>query len=98
LAGFLLGLIHRGKQLLFRVFAKQRRLDSLGDQRFLLFLGSQDVGGALGAGEQVLAVLDVEQGAQRLDATDDLQEVVGLRSDNGVNQVVSRALVAKIDF
>ena len=43
----------------------------------LLLLGLEDVGGAAIAGEQVLAVLGVEEAAERGDATGDEQEVVG---------------------
>ena len=42
----------------------------------LLLLDAQDVGGALDAGEQVLAVVGVEEFAERLDAAHDQQQVV----------------------
>ena len=42
----------------------------------LLFLGSQDVGGAAIADEQVLAVLGIEQAPERLDPAHDHEEVV----------------------
>ena len=63
------------------------------------FLGAQDVGGAAVAGEQVLAVLGVEQPPERLDPPDDHQEVVlAGQSVDGVDQVVPGALVAQIDL
>ena len=43
----------------------------------LLFLGAQDVGRALIAGKQVLAVVGVEELAESLDAARDHQEIVG---------------------
>ena len=65
----------------------------------LLFLGAQDVGGAAIAGEQVLAVLGVEQAPERLDAADDHEEIVlaGQR-EHRVDQIVPRALVAQVDL
>ena len=42
----------------------------------LLLLVAEDVGRAFVAGQQVLAVLGVEEFAQRFDATDDEEEVV----------------------
>ena len=44
--------------------------------RVLLLLDAQDVGGAAIAGEEVPAVLGVEEAPERLDAADDHQEVV----------------------
>ena len=65
----------------------------------LLLLGAQDVGGAAIAGEQVLAVVAVEQLAERLDAAHDHQQVVLARQrEHRVDQIVPRALVAQVDF
>ena len=65
----------------------------------LLLLGAQDVGGAAIAGEQILAVVAVEQRAERLDAADDHQQVVLARQrEHRVDQIVPRALVAQIDL
>ena len=65
----------------------------------LLLLGAQDVGGAAIAGEQVLAILGVEQSPERLDAADDHQKIVlaGQREDR-VDEIMPRALVAEVDF
>ena len=65
----------------------------------LLFLGAQDVGGAAIAGEQVLAVVAVEESPERLDAADDHQQIVlaGQR-EHRVDEIVPRALVAQIDL
>ena len=67
----------RLRQRPFLVLAIERRV-GLADilARVLLLLDAEDVGRALGAGEQVLAVLGVEEFAQRLDAADDQHEVV----------------------
>ena len=64
----------------------------------LLFLGGQKLRGALGAGEQVLAVFRSDEGGQRLDAAGDHQQVVGFRRQHGVDQVVAGAVIAEIDF
>ena len=42
----------------------------------LLLLDAQDIGRAFDAGEQILAVVGVEEFAERLDAADDHQEIV----------------------
>ena len=86
------------------LFGRQReegRIMRAGESfRAVLFLlGAQDVGGAAIAGEQVLAVLGVEQLAQRLDPADDEKEVVLARQrEYGVDEIVPRALVAQVDF
>ena len=59
----------------------------------------EDVAGALGAGEQILAVVGVEEFAERLDAADDHQEIVlAAEREHGVDEVVSRALLAELDL
>ena len=65
----------------------------------LLLLDAQDVGRALGAGEEILAVVGVEEFAERLDAADDQHEVVlaGQR-EHGVDEIVARALLAQLDL
>ena len=65
----------------------------------LLFLGSQDVGGAAIAGEQVLAVLGFEQFSERLDPADDHEQIVLPRQrEHRVDEIVPRALFAEVDF
>ena len=65
----------------------------------LLLLDAQDVGGALDAGEQVLAVVGVEEFAERLDAAHDHQQVVlAAEREHGVDQIVPRALLAQLDL
>ena len=55
--------------------------------------------GALGAGEQVLAVIGVEEFAERLDAADHHQEIVlAAEREHGVDEIVARALLAELDF
>ena len=63
-----------------------------------LLLG-QDVHGALVAGEEVRAVLGVEEGLQRADAGDEEDEVVlAAELEAGVDDVVADALVAEVDL
>ena len=65
----------------------------------LLLLDAQDVGGALDAGEQVLAVVAVEEFAERLDAAHDQQQVVlAFEREHGIDQIVPRALLAQLDL
>ena len=59
----------------------------------------EDVRGALGAGEQVLAVVGVEEFAERLDAADDQHEIVLARQrEHGIDEIVPRALLAELDL
>ena len=65
----------------------------------LLLLDAQDVGRAAIAGEQVLAVLGVEEAAERLDAADDHEQVVlAFEREHGIDEIVPRTLVAEIDL
>ena len=65
----------------------------------LLFLGAQDIGGAAIAGEEILAVVGFEKTAERFDAAHDHQEIVlAGQSEDRVDQIVARALVAEVDF
>ncbi len=88
-------------EILFRWRSERGRIVLAGEGlgAVLLFLGAQDVGGAAIAGEQVLAVLGVEQPAERLDPADDHEQIVlaGQR-EHRVDQIVPRALVAEVDF
>ncbi len=60
----------------------------------LLLLDAQDIDGALGAGEEIGAVLGVEEAPQRLDPLDDHQEIVAAEREYGIDQIVPRALIA----
>ena len=65
----------------------------------LLLLDAEDVGGALVAGEQVLAVVGVEEFAERLDAADDQHEIVlAFEREHRVDEIVTRALLAQLDL
>ena len=65
----------------------------------LLLLDAQNVRRALGAGQQILAVVGVEELAQRLDAADDQQEIVlAFEREHGIDEVVTRALLAELDL
>ena len=51
------------------------------------------------AGEQVLAVLGVEEFAERLDPADDEQEIVlAFEREHGIDEIVARALLAQLDL
>ena len=65
----------------------------------LLLLDAEDVRRALGAGEEIFAVVGVEEFAQRLDAADDQHEIVlaGQR-EHGIDEIVARALLAELDL
>ena len=59
----------------------------------------EDVGRALGAGEQILAVVGVEEFAERLDAADDQHEVVlACEREHRIDEIVPRALLAELDL
>ena len=65
----------------------------------LLLLDGEDVRRALGAGEQVLAVVGVEEFSERLDAADDHQEIVlASEREHGIDQIMPRALLAELNF
>ena len=65
----------------------------------LLLLDAEDVGRALVAGEQVLAVVGVEEFSQRLDAADDQQQIVlAFEREHRIDEIVPRALLAQLDF
>ena len=98
--GLLLGGVDRLGERPFLVLAIERRV-GLADifARVLLLLDAEDVGGALVAGEQILAVLGVEEFAQRLDPADDEHEIVlAFEREHGIDQIVPRALLAQLDF
>ena len=70
----------------------------VGFTRFLLLV-AEDVGGALVAGEQRLAVVGVEEFAQGFDAADDEQEVVLVaEGEDRIDQIVAGALLAELDL
>ena len=67
--------------------------------RVTLLLDTDDVGRPLVASEQILAVLGVEEGAQRLDpANDQHQIVLAFEREHRIDQVVPRALLAQLDL
>ena len=64
-----------------------------------LGFGTQDVGGALVAGEEVGAVLCGDEGLQRVDAGEQADEIVlATEREDGVDQVVADAGLALLDF
>ena len=59
----------------------------------------ENIARALGAREQVLAVVGVEELAERLDPADDHQEIVlALQREHRIDEIVPRALVAELNF
>ena len=51
------------------------------------------------AREQTFAVLGVEEFSQRLDAADDEEKIVlAFEREHGIDEIVPRALLAKLDF
>ena len=59
----------------------------------------EDVAGALGARQQVLAVVGIEEFSERLDAADHHQEIVlTAEREYGVDEIVPRALLAELNF
>ena len=100
-AGFHLHQVDRVRQRLLFVEAVERRRRARRRSVRLSFFSSmrEDVAGALGAGEQVLAVIGVEEFAERLDAADDHQEIVlAAEREHGIDEIVPRALLAELDF
>src|SRR5690606_8098929 len=72
-----LGGADRLEQRLLLRLGQETRIDVAieGGARLLLFL-AQDVGGALGAGKQVLAVVRVEEASKRLYPADDEEDFI----------------------
>jgi hypothetical protein len=65
--------------------------------RVLLLLDSDDVSRALIAGEEILSVLGIEEFSQRLDATDDEQQIVlAFECEHRVNEIVPRAAASAV--
>ena len=95
-----LGDVDRLRQRLFLVLPIELRIGRADIFAcVLLLLDADDVGRTLVAGEQVLAVLGIEEFAKRLDAADDEQEIVlAFEREHGVDQIVPRALLAELDF
>src|SRR5262249_60553477 len=64
-----------------------------------LLLDAQDVGGALRTGEQIPAIVAVEEFSQRLDPADDQDEVIlVLQRKHRIDEIVTRALLAQLDL
>ena len=65
----------------------------------LLLLDADDVGRALVAGEQVIAVLSFEEFSQRLDAADDEEKVVLLsKRKYRIDKIVTGPLFPQLNF
>ena len=63
----------------------------------MLLLDADDVGGALIAGQQIFAVVGVEEFSQRLDPADHQNEIVlAFQREHGIDQIVPGALLAEL--
>ncbi len=64
-----------------------------------LLLDADDVGGSLVAGEQIPAVVRIQEAPQSVHPADDQHEIVlAAQCEHGINQIVARTLVAELDF
>ena len=62
-------------------------------------LDAQDIRRALDAGQQIFAVVGIEEFAERLDAANDHQQIVlAFEREHGIDEIVPRALLAQLDF
>ena len=85
-----------GQRLFLGLFQQARIRRLIVAASILLLLDAQDVDGALGAGEEMLAVLGVEEEPKRLDAAHDHEQIVAAEREHGIDQIVPRALVAQM--
>ncbi len=59
----------------------------------------ENIAGALGASEQILAVIGIEKFAERLDPVNHHQKIVlTVQREYGIDEIVPRALLAELDF
>ena len=95
-----LDLIDRHSQRLFlRQFVQPGIRRAVERALVLLLLDREDVTRPLGPRKQVLAVVAVEEFAERLDATDHHQEVVlAAEREHGIDEIVTRALISELDL
>ena len=88
-----------GQRLFFRQIIKLRIRRTGIIAAVLLLLDTDDIGGALVAGEQALAVFALEEFSQSFDPADDEEKIVlAFEREHRVDEIVARALVAKLDF
>jgi len=98
--GLGLGHFNRAGQRLLLRLPVELSLRRAGIVAVVLFLfDAGDVGRALSAGEQILAVLTVEKLSQCLDPTHDQQKIVlAFEGKDSVNEIVPCALFAQLHF
>ena len=65
------------------------------DLAVLLFLGGQDIGSTAVAGQQIGAVIGRQQGREGVDALGDLQDIIAVGRNDGIEQIVAGASVAQ---
>ena len=93
-------LVQRRKQSFFRGLGQFALVD-LADEGLavLLLLDLEDIGGALVAGQQIGAVIGLEEGLQRLDPRHQPHQIVLMAErEHRVDQVVADALFLQRDF
>src|SRR5579863_9380805 len=97
---FLLRLIDRlGKRLLFSETIERGIRRAVERPLVLLLFDRKDIARALGAREQILAVVCIEEFSERLDAANYHQQIVlALEREHGIDEIMTRALLAKLDF
>src|SRR5207302_234490 len=65
----------------------------------LLLFDRENVAGALGAGKQVLAVITLEEFSERLDTSDNHQQVVLVAErEHGIDKIVPCPLIAELNL
>ncbi len=91
---------HRLPQCAFLVLREERGVGRRVERpTVLLLFDAQDVRRAFHAGEQVRTILRVEEATQRFDTADYEQEIVLIaEAEDGVDEVVPLALIAKVDL
>ncbi len=83
---------------MFRIELQKVWRDGVGNDGSLLLFRRQQLRGALGARQQVLAVFRGDEGGKCFGAASDQQEIIGVRCQDGIDDIVTRTHVAQIDF
>src|SRR6266511_2202249 len=98
--GFRLGSFDRARQgtlLALAIEGRIRPTDVLAG--VALLLDADDIGGALVAGEQILAVFGIEEFSQRLHASDNEEKIIlPLEGKDRINKIVAGTLLAQLNL
>ena len=88
-----------GKRVFLRQAVEPRTRRAVERALVLLLFDRKDVARALDAGKQVLAVIGIQELAERLDAADhEKQIILAAEREHGVDQIMPRALLAQLDL